>query len=203
MMAFPQYDLDTLYYIFRKIGRVAFPIYCFLLVEGFVHTRDRKKYLGRMLIFALISEIPFDLAITGSWLNLNYQNVFWELALGIVMLMVLDGAERKGYPPVLLAVVRLTAVALFMVIGELAGLDYGMYGILSIAVLYLCRYNKWLQAGAGALTFVWELPAPVAFLPILAYNQKRGRTLKYVFYIFYPAHLLILYIIARMIGCPY
>lgn len=203
---FPQFDMEfwrQIYGPLRSIGRVAFPIFCFLLVEGFLHTKDVRKYLTRLLIFAVISEIPFNLAITGDVWNRNFQNVYWELAMGLVVIWLIHRMEKK--PVSLLGQIIWTALmlALGMSLAEVLSLDYGFYGVFSIVVIYLCRKNRLVQAAAGALTFWWELPAPAAFLPVACYNGKRGRGRKYAFYIFYPAHLLILYIIARAIGCPY
>ncbi len=205
-MSMPGFDHDfwsSLYWPLRYVGRLAFPIFCFLLVEGFVHTSNVKKYLGRMLLFALISEIPFNLGITGDWINLNFQNVFWELSLGIVAMMCLEMVEKKNLNYIVQVILRLVIIAVFALGAEMLNLDYGMYGIISIVALYVFRQNKVSQLLIGAVSFLWEAVAPLAFLPIALYNGKRGRNVKYLFYVFYPAHLLGLYIIARLMGCQY
>lgn len=187
----------------RSIGRVAFPIFLFLLVEGFLHTRNVGKYLGRLLIFAVISEIPFNLAIAGSVWSLKYQNVYWELALGLVVIWLVRIVGEKPLHFSIQVVLKLLILTAGMVLAEVLALDYGLYGMISIFVIYQARDNRFRQAALGAATFLWENPAPLAFLPILCYNGKRGRGLKFAFYVFYPAHLLVLYLIARAIGCPY
>ena len=200
----PEFDQafwSSIYLPMRQIGRIAFPIYCFLLVEGFLHTKNVKKYVIRLLLFAVISEIPFNLALTGNIFDLRYQNVYWELALGLISIYILRYFEKKSYPYWLQISVRLTVLIVFVLLAEFCQLDYGAYGIFSIIVLYVCRQNKWTQMGAGALSFLWEIPAPLAFLPVACYNGKRGKSVKYVFYIFYPAHLLILYFATLVIGC--
>ncbi len=195
--------LNQSYEMLRDVGRLAFPIFCFLLVEGFLHTRNEKKYLIRMLLFALISEIPFNLALTGNLMDRRFQNVYWELSLGLVVLMLMRWAEKGRLPALLSFIYKASVTVAAMLLAELLCFDYGLYGILSIAILYLFRSNRLSQALAGGVSFSWELPAPVAFLAVACYNGKRGRGLKYPFYIFYPAHLLILYGIAIAIGCPY
>ena len=205
-MSMPGFDHDfwnSLYWPLRYVGRLAFPIFCFLLTEGFIHTSNKKKYLSRMLIFALISEIPFNLGIAGDMFNLKYQNVFWELALGIMALICLEIVEKKKLKYYIQVILRFTIIAVFALGAEVLNLDYGMYGIISIVALYVFRQNKKLQLIVGAVSFCWEQVAPLSFLLIAFYNGKRGRRIKYAFYAFYPAHLLILYFIARVIGCQY
>ena len=194
---------NSLYWPMRYVGRLAFPIFCFLLVEGFCHTSDMKKYLGRIIVFALISEIPFNLGVTGKWLDFNYQNVFWELALGIVAMFFMKILEEKNLNYILQVLLRLLVIFVFAIAAETLNLDYGMYGIVSIVALYVFRQNKWMQLLVGAISFMWEPVAPFAFLPIALYNGERGIKMKYLFYIFYPAHLLVFYIIARILGCQY
>lgn len=75
-----------MYYISRMIGRVAFPIYLFLLVEGFVHTKNIKKYIIRLTLFAILSEVPFDMAFWGGFVNMQHQNVMWSLLICVIML---------------------------------------------------------------------------------------------------------------------
>ena len=89
------YQFDV-YRIMRGIGRIAFPIYCFLLVEGFYHTHDVKKYISRCFLFAVISEVPFDLAVHGVWFYPGAQNVFFTLAIGLCTLYAVSACERKG-----------------------------------------------------------------------------------------------------------
>ena len=205
-MSMPGFDHDfwnSLYWPLRNIGRLAFPVFCFLLVEGFIYTSNSKKYLERMLIFAVISEIPFNLGITGELFNLNYQNVFWELALGIVALMCLKKIEETNNNYMIQVILRLFVIGIFALGAEVWNFDYGMYGIISIIALYVFRQNRISQLLVGAVSFCWEQTAPLAFLIIAFYNGKRGRRIKYAFYAFYPAHLLILYMIARIMGCQY
>ncbi|MBR5597096.1 MAG: conjugal transfer protein TraX [Lachnospiraceae bacterium] len=203
-MSAPGFDHDfwgSLYWPLRYVGRLAFPVFCFLLVEGFSYTSNVKKYLGRIILFALISEIPFDLALTGQWLDFQYQNVFWELAVGILAMMAIDYIEKSNFSYVPQVIFRLTAIAVLAVGAEALQLDYGMYGVISIVALYAFKKNKWYQLLIGAITFCWEPVAPIAFLLLAFYNGERGRKIKYTFYIFYSTHLLVLYIIARVIGC--
>ena len=205
-MSMPGFDHDfwsSLYWPLRYIGRLAFPIFCFLLVEGFINTSNVRKYLIRMLVFALISEIPFNLGISGKLIDLKYQNVFWELAVGILAMIFLKELEERNLNYILQVIFRLSVIAIFAVGAELLNLDYGIYGIISIVALYSFRQKKLWQLLIGALSFSWEVAAPFAFLIIAFYNGKRGRIIKYVSYVFYPAHLLILYLIARIIGCQY
>lgn len=175
------------YSLCRIIGRLAFPIFCFLLVEGYVHTHDVKKYGLRLLLFALLSELPFDLAFSMEAVNMGYQNVFFTLFIGLCMLYGLEHSEGRAMRLVVLLAGIMVAVAMKT--------DYSGMGVAAIAVLYLTRRNRLWQAAMGAIAFVWEWPAVAAFVPIYFYNGKRGISLKYLFYVFYPAHLLTLVLI--------
>ena len=181
-----------IYVLMRGIGRIAFPIYAFLLVEGFLHTRDVKKYLTRMFLFAVVSEIPFDLAVFHTPFYWGYQNVFFTLFLGLLALAGIrwgTGLWKR-------------ALALIMCVGaaQLINCDYGAFGVFFIVLLYMTRYEKKTQTVLGALSLVWELPGILAFIPIRLYNGTRGRCgNKYFFYAFYPAHLLILWMIGRFV----
>jgi len=171
--------------ILRAIGRPAFPIFCFLLVEGFLHTRDSRKYALRLFLFALISEIPFDLAIYGTFINLGMQNVFFTLLIGLLVMTACTHFSKNIW-------IQSTLFALGLVAGYLLHTDYGFKGVLLIEILYFFRYDRKNQCIAGAISFSWEMTAPLAFLPVYFYNGKRGLSLKYFFYLFYPVHLLIL-----------
>jgi len=203
--------LWSIYELSRDIGRVAFPIFCFLLVEGFERTRDRGKYALRLGIFALISEIPFNLAVTGRVFDYGYQNVYFTLLIGLVTMMAVNwigNLKNPDYSGKILetmlaglgVLLSIGTVALGAWAAEALHTDYGALGILCIMVLYLFRSNRKLQAFAGACTFLWETTAPLAFIPVWWYNGTRGMKLKYVFYLFYPIHLLVLYGICVMMG---
>ena len=169
--------------VLRAIGRISFPIYCFLIAEGYTHTRDPRKYALRLGAFALISEIPFDLAFYHSWWSMEHQNVFFTLLLGLLAIMTVDYYERRMNS----RWVGLAAAFCFIMLGDVLHTDYGAFGVFFIVVLYAFR------TVIGCLLIAWETTAPLAFVPIQMYNGERGRLrLKYFFYAIYPVHLLIL-----------
>lgn len=197
------------YMAMRIIGRFAFPIYCFLLVEGVQRTQNVKRYLGRMFLFALISEVPFDLAFSGRLWNMQYQNVFFTLFIGLMVIaglrlvdQQLAGPEtwRKLAGVGLYAVIIVAGSALALVLKT----DYSFQGILAITVLYLFRSHRKAQIWAGVIIFLlmdgMEMIAALSFLLIWFYNGARGRQNKYFFYFFYPAHLLLLWLICVVMG---
>lgn len=172
--------------ILRSIGRISFPIFCFLLVEGFLHTGNLQKYFRRLAVFALLSEIPFDLAFSEYWYDPYAQNIFFTLLLGLLAMTCLRRFGDRSLPGILLA---LGCVLL----GEVLRVDYGGFGVALILIFYLLRERKVLRTAAGALSLCWENPAPLAMVPLWFYNGERGRSLpKYFFYAFYPVHLLFL-----------
>ena len=188
-----------IYVLMRGIGRIAFPIYAFLLVEGFLYTRDVKKYLARMLTFAVVSEIPFDLAVFHTPFYWGYQNVFFTLFLG---LLALAGENVVHQSSGMFAGAGLwkQAFVLILCVGtaQLINCDYGAFGVFFIILLYMTRYDKKTQTVLGAISLIWELPGILAFIPIRLYNGIRGRCgNRYFFYAFYPAHLLVLWCIGR------
>lgn len=195
-------ELYHIYRVLRDIGRIAFPIYCFLLVEGFQKTSNKTRYALRLGIFALVSEIPFNLALSSRFFDLEYQNVFFTLLIGLLSMIVAEkvGGGKLTAPISWRSLVHIAVFVAGAFLAELMCTDYGAKGILCILALYLFRYNKLMQTLAGAIAFLWETTAPLAFLPIWFYNGKRGLKLKYVFYVFYPLHLLILYLICVAMG---
>ena len=193
-------NLIQTYQTMRDIGRIAFPIYCFMLVEGFMRTGNPRRYLGRMCVFALLSEIPFDLAFAGKVFYWEYQNVMFTLVLALAAMYISKFWEVKvqnrylRWPLIGVTWVAAAAMADWMLT------DYGAKGVGCIFVLYALRYlGKW-QLFGGAAAFLWELPAPISFLFIGLYNGKKGRSMKHFFYAFYPVHLLILYVISVILG---
>lgn len=170
----------------RRVGRVAFPIFCFLLVEGFFHTSNRKKYAIRLGIFALVSEIPFDLAFRSSILEFTYQNVMFTLLIGFLTIWAMEVLRQKNQ------IWMVVAAGLGVLAGYLIKSDYGWKGIILILVFYLFYYEPVEKTIAGCLALLWEAPACFAFLSINLYNHKKGQSLKYFFYWFYPVHIFIL-----------
>jgi hypothetical protein len=191
----------------RAVGRLAFPIYCFLLVEGFLHTHDVRRYGLRLFVFALLSELPFDWAFYRTPLSWGHQNVYWTLLLGLLGmagLRAFDGPAKGD------TLGRCGVVLCTMMLGALAAVDYGALGVGLILLLYVLRGSRRRQCAAGALLLgcdgllftVLELPAVLAFPLIGAYSGARGRCSRreaLFHYFFYPAHLLVLGCVTNLI----
>lgn len=192
------------YFVMRDvIGRLAFPIFCFLLVEGYAHTHSKSRYLARIAVFAIISEIPFDLATSGQWYDSGAQNVFWTLAFGLAALMVCEKIKQLGneIAAFMLSVLAICACA---TIAEILNTDYGWMGVAAIGLMYLSNKIKYSERAAfGILPLVLYEPAVLLDIPIIAsYNGKRGRcgrVLRWAFYAFYPIHLAVLGAIMRFV----
>jgi len=269
------YNID---HTMRMIGRLGFPLFCFLLVEGFLHTRNILKYTVRLAIFAIISEIPFDLALFGTVYYPNYQNVFFTLFFGMLVMIgfkaIAEKAKDKKWLPalavfgaialglassyafnglinfynsyiiksgyyssfslsgmgmviaIIFCVIALlvylvlcrvglaksasvifadfTVLIIGMFLAEILKTDYSGFGVLTIAVMYALRRNHFTSMLGGCITltimFLGEAPAFFALIPAKLYNGERGLRLKYVFYLFYPVHLFILYLICYFMG---
>lgn len=188
----------TLYTLMRTIGRIAFPIFAFLLAEGFHYTSDRKKYGIRLLVFALISEIPWNLEHSGKLLY-NSQNVFFTLLLGFLGLCVIE--ELKTAAKKTKGIALLLALLLISIVLRA---DYGCSGFGFILLMGLLREYPVFRAVTGSCFLSSRWQAGMAFIPIAFYNGKRGfikgRVLKILFYVIYPLHMLILYLIKENMG---
>ena len=206
--------------LFRYIGRIAFPIFIFLLVEGFLHTRNIRKYELRLFLFALISEIPFDLAFDGVLVQPDSQNVFVTLFLGLLMLDFMQQAQARISMTAKKAqkiVIEVLILLVFMIIANLLETDYSAGGILLIWVFYRLRGKNlqitvlmWVITGFFFGAIEWF--CLIAMVPIALYNGERGFSngriysgqatgaaavfVKWAFYLFYPVHLLILHFIS-------
>ena len=161
--------------VLRIIGRLAFPIYCFLLVEGAVHTHDMKKYILRMGIFALISEIPFDLALFHRVIYPGHQNVFFTLGLGLLAIWFIEHPiEHLEIPDNLYKFLVIIAAGL---IAEFLNTDYGFTGVAVICVFYHLREQPQLKYPIAALLLAAmggvEVYAVLALIPILLYNGRQ------------------------------
>ena len=193
--------LAILWWVMRMIiGRIAFPIYCFLLVEGFVHTGSVGKYALRLLIFAIISEVPFDLAISGQTINWLYQNVFFTLLISLLSMWGMSYVDKKMNGNI---VAKIFVTLAGMITAGVLNTDYGASGVACVLLLYISAYNRFMQNIIGAfmsVLFLGEWAAPLSFAFIGGYRGERGLDLKYFFYIIYPLHLIILYGICIMLG---
>lgn len=191
----------------RVIGRFAFPIFAFLLVQGFLHTRSVPRYLARLTAFALISELPFDLATGDCWYDPGHQNVFFTLTTGLVTLAALRWCERqKGSRRYWLWPAALAAGC---AAATLLRADYTWQGVLLIGIFYLLREQKTLCWLLAVPVLAWSSlsvlgTAVLALIPLHFYNGEKGRPLpKYLFYAFYPAHLLALFLVRfYILGVP-
>ena len=185
-------------FVMRMAGRLAFPIYCFLLVEGFVHTHDFRKYALRMLGFALLSEFPFDWAFF-SGVYWRHQNVYFTLLLGLLAMKALDTFRTgEGGPDIrgILCAAACTGAA------ALLCCDYDVMGLAHILALYLTREDRTAQCIAGAVFTLFEPVAPLAFGLVWFYNGERGsssRAEQWAFYWFYPVHLFLLAVLTNLL----
>jgi len=196
--------LYNAYRYMRNIGRIGFPIFCFLLVEGFIYTRSKSKYVIRLGLFAIISEVSFDLAFNSSVLEFGYQNVFVTLFLGMCVIIIVDKIlHMESFMKVVKVILTAAVITLGMYLAHIARCDYAQYGVFTIVMMYFFRKYKVAEMYAGCLSLTipmldeaWSF---IAMIPIALYNGKRGLKLKYIFYIFYPAHLLILAGLAQLL----
>lgn len=189
------------------IGRLAFPIFAFLLVEGYFHTKDLKKYMQRLFIVALLSEIPFNLMNSGSIIAPFHQNVLWTFLIGLVCLKKID--NKKFSPSTLFTCI------ISILIATICMCDYGGFGIMTILVFYFFRKKKLLQlVGLYLINFVFiqnmDIPILNFFFPVQGfalfsllfiwlYKGKQGvhsPWIQWMNYLFYPIHILILSLIA-------
>ncbi len=187
-------DLANLYTIMRRIGRLAFPIFCFFIVEGYFHTRNVRRYALRLFALALISEFPFDYALHYGQPLMRKQNVYWTLLIGLLVIYLVDKVLRGMLPLQMIVLIGGMALAWKM------RTDYSFRGVFLIETLYIMHFSPLLQCMAGAAYVEYErMPTPLAFALVWLYNGRRGKQHKYFFYFFYPAHLMLLGITVRFI----
>lgn len=194
-------------FFLRIIGRLAFPIFAFLIVEGYFHTKNISKYLLRLGVFAVVSELPFDRVFWNVWLEFEYQNVFFTLFIGLVAVWIYDTNKEKNKAIAIVALMGLTLLSVLL------KTDYSIFGVLMIFGFYQYREHRvylfaWLLAVNGLLAMLYvssssfslqsisQVFAVISLSLIFLYNGKKGLNLKYIFYLFYPVHLFILYAIS-------
>ena len=194
-------------FVMQLIGGLAFPLFCFLLVEGFMHTSDLKKYAIGLGIVALISEIPFDLVYSGVVLNPYRQNPVFSLLLGLGVLVLIEKAEAAlaQSPSWKQTSLKLLIIVAACAVSVLLHFDYGIFGTLIIVILYILR-NRQIFGMALACFLMSTTSQILGFLtfldilPVLFYNGERGIRKKYVFYAVYPVVLILSYVIVLLAG---
>lgn len=197
---------SELYVVMRGIGRIAYPIFAFLLVEGYFHTRNVYKYIGRLAIFAVLSEIPFNLAFFHTIWYPEHQNIFITLTLGLIVVHLITlVVQHFGHQDIRSLLLVVVVMLVGFTLASFFRCDYAAGGILMILLFYFFRGQKVIQT-IGLLLINWylysstiQIFAVAAMLFIWFYNGKKGRSMKYFFYTFYPVHLLILYLIESRI----
>lgn len=206
------------------MGRIAFPIFAFMIVEGFTHTHSLKRYMQRLLIFAVISEIPFDLLYSGMWFYPFHQNVLWTFLIALGCMYFLEKVKQKSNRAVMIGLSALIVLAGFL-LGFALQTDFYGTGVLTVLIFYFFQQRKWwCLAGQLALLywinvellggfcyivniFGYKLElveqgfALLALIPIWLYRGRKGyssKVFRYICYWFYPVHCLILGLLSIM-----
>lgn len=189
--------------LFDILGRIAFPLFAFFIVEGFFKTHNRLKYLMRLLLFAAISEIPFDLFMSYQLWNPNANNVLWTFIIGFCLIWVSDclvTAAKTPWRKVGAGIIIAILLVISCLIAMLASTDYEHFGVLIIFAFYLFYNQPWIASVVGLGVLYKEWWAFLGFLAVLSYNGERGQQNKWLAYCFYPAHLLIIGIVRQILG---
>jgi hypothetical protein len=195
------------YLILRIIGRLSFPLFAFLIANGAHYTKNINKYIGRMFVFAVISQIPYYFASSLIDFRLSSLNVLFTFFLALTAILFLKKAENKS--------LIITFVISVAIAAQLLNTDYGMFGILLTVSLYLFFTNSKAKIISFLLlSLVFSLAPAIKLMGlnifeidfgpvistfslifILSYNHKIGLKTKYLFYIFYPLQYVIFYLI--------
>ena len=221
--------LENIGIAMRLIGRMAFPLYTFLLVQGFLWTRDWRRYAARVAGFALVSEVPYDLVAFGTIWNLERQNTMFTMLVGLLCMKMFSELEEfressgtswwpgagTGNTSLLTPMGRKWFARVGMILTAVTGIlaadflrvDYGSAGILLILVFYMFRFRPAEQLFGGCIVLyfmyfnVYAISAWIAIFLISRYNGERGRKMGYLPYIFYPAHLLVVWLAGEILCC--
>ena len=208
------------------IGRIAFPIFAFMVAEGYYRTSNVRKYTQRMLLFAILSEIPFNLIMGSSLIYPYHQNVLWTFLIALLSIRLIERVKKtkKWY-----VIIPVTAFILLfdLLFGTIAMVDYLGAGVITVLIFYFFHDRKWwcfagqliclyyinfkilggyyypIQIGNYELQIVQQGFALLALIPIWLYNGRQGyhaKWFQYLCYAFYPVHLLILYLIWQLVA---
>ena len=192
-------------FVTQYLGRIAFPLFAFLISEGYKHTKDLEKYYKRLIMFGLISQIPFMLfrTLVGEW---ELLNIMFALVLGLLCIDIFEKEKRKW--------ISIPSVLVIVVLSEILKMDYGWFGVLTVFIIHVLKNKKimlvltypivtflYYYSLIGNYIFSWEMMLYVigtisSMIFILMYNGKEGKKTKYFFYWFYPVHVLIIYLLS-------
>jgi hypothetical protein len=207
----------------RIIGRLSFPLFAFLITEGFFHTKSVKKYLLRLGLCAVAFQIPDWFSTIYSKLTNNpffgahyVLNIFATLFFGLAAIALFDRFKTKS-----LLLSWLGAIAM-VVLAQVTGADYGAYGVLYMVMFYLTGKDvkklfagiallhaayagyemtvSFIQTGHAVFTHAIQLYSMLSAILVHLYNNEQGRKMKVFFYAFYPGHMILLYLIHALIG---
>lgn len=195
--------------ILNVIGRIAFPIFAYQLVVGYTNTKNKEKHILKLLIFSIISQIPFMMFLS-TFTNQIIINVFFTFFIALVALYIYDKCKNKF--------LAFLIVVGFSIVAQLINTDYGMFGIILVYIFYLFKDKKAIMVTCAFILFLIKyliniiqypymnleyllciIAISISLTIILFHNKKEGPKLKYFFYIFYPLHLLILYCISWLL----
>lgn len=214
MYAYDQFVRFTL----QPIGKIAFPLFCFMIAEGYFYTHSKQRYFLFMGGFAILTEPIFDIAFFGDWSRAEgtypffwqYQNVLFTLLLGLFALWLAERVKiccDNKLPHVGVVILQLIVACGMAICAELLHTDYGFYGVILIVGFYWTRQNRLYQILALFVIYmlcenaVPTLSLVISALILLMYNGKRGKwNMKYFFYVFYPGHILLLHMMTFVIA---
>lgn len=202
------------------IGRLAFPIFAFQISEGYIHTKSIRKYFMRLFIFAIISQLPFNLFLQKvSPTSTCELNIFFTLLLGLICMIIYDFfinlkgkiLEYKLFNIEIRSIIGIVASFIIAYIGEILHVDYGFWGVIVIFSFYLFKNNKlamiisyislciirygvFIILTGFYINYIYSCIFTILSILLIAlYNGKQGYKVKYLLYLFYPIHLLIFY----------
>lgn len=194
---------DNIYHIGRNIGRTSFPLFAYMIAVGYMHTKDKKNYLLRLVGVGIISEVLFDYLLFDRFYVPSYNNIFFTLALGLLALIIIGYIREVIKNKYLGEILELVVPVLLGFVAEYCHTDYGFYGVFLIYTFYIYLRSKdkitlLLPMIFGITQTPYVLPA---YLLIYLDDGTHGRHLsKYITYLFYPAHILVAILLRGLVG---
>ena len=172
--------------LFSILGRIAFPIFVFFIVEGFFKTSNRKKYLITLLLFGVISEVPFDMFTSKVFFDPYWNNIMFTLALCLITIWIIDAVKDKISNKVLWYSISIVVVGISCAVAMALSLDYDYHAIIVAYIFYIFYDKPILGAGLGYLSIIKELYSCLGFAMTVTYNGERGKQNTGINYLFYP-----------------